>query len=368
MRGRNKERSRIRGHSKERSRTKGRSKEKSRMRGCSKERRRTRRHSKERRRMRGHSKKRSKTQGRSKERRRMRGHSKKRSKTQGRSKNRSRTRERSKERSRTEDLFRLVLSPELRQEYKIVCHHPLNLLISGEEKLQPKKNSKKKSKISKNSDDEDDEEELQPKKNSKKKSKISRNSDDRNNDEEFQLKKDDGKKKSKKSKNSDDKDDKKEFQLKKDDVPRRVTYHHLVDLLKDMKENLRIIRSKMKYQTNASKQPTQYQYNFQIAKGYDDLIISKLKKSEPNPIVMKNMYHSTEESEVDPDGDSNKTYKRRQKRVFDNSRYASGEDIAPLNAAQTVENYKDNVNDPVNTKYYSSRKKSRSTEEAEDAE
>ncbi|GBC05889.1 hypothetical protein RclHR1_00650008 [Rhizophagus clarus] len=40
---------------------------------------------------------------------------------------------------------------------------------SGEEELQLKKNSKKKSKIFKNSDDENDEEKLQLKKNSKKK-------------------------------------------------------------------------------------------------------------------------------------------------------------------------------------------------------
>ncbi|GES80385.1 hypothetical protein GLOIN_2v1479874 [Rhizophagus clarus] len=351
---------------------------------------------------------------------------------------------RSKERSGTEDPFRLVLSPELRWEYKIEklsndshqysylleClkhydeskqsskilesgteHHVIASLSSsikssnkpvmiissddgsGKEELQLKKNSKKKSKISKNSDDEDDEEELQPKKNSKKKSKISRNSDDRNNDEELQLKKDgkkkskpksknsddeddeeelqpkkDGKKKSKKSKNSNDEDDKEEFQPKKDNAPRRVTYHHLVDLPKDMKENLRVTRSKMEYQTNASEQPTQYQYNFQIAKGFDDPVISKLKKSELNPIVMENVYHSPEESEVDPDGDSNETYKRRRKRVFDDSRYASGEDTAPLNAPRAVENYKDNVNDPVNTRHHSSRKKSKSTEEAEDAE
>jgi hypothetical protein len=39
----------------------------------------------------------------------------------------------------------------------------------------------------------------------------------------------------------------------------------------------------------------------------DDPVISKLKKSELNPIVMENVYHSPEESEVDPDGDSNET-------------------------------------------------------------
>ncbi|GES97432.1 hypothetical protein GLOIN_2v1776798 [Rhizophagus clarus] len=37
----------------------------------------------------------------------------------------------------------------------------------------------------------------------------------------------------------------------------------------------------------------------------DDPVISKLKKSEANSIVMKNMYHSSEESEVNPDGNSN---------------------------------------------------------------
>jgi hypothetical protein len=76
--------------------------------------------------------------------------------------------------------------------------------------------------------------------------------------------------------------------------------------------------------------------------------------------------------------------KRRRKRVFDDSRYAPGEETAPLNAprwtksgynrsmlsivTRAVENYKDNVNDPVNTRHHSSRKKSRSTEEAEDAD
>ncbi|GET04838.1 hypothetical protein GLOIN_2v1479874 [Rhizophagus clarus] len=76
--------------------------------------------------------------------------------------------------------------------------------------------------------------------------------------------------------------------------------------------------------------------------------------------------------------------KRRRKRVFDDSRYAPGEDTAPLNTpwwtksgynrsmlsivTRAVENYKDNIDNPVNTRHHSSRKKSRSTEEAEDAE
>ncbi|GBB89687.1 hypothetical protein RclHR1_16480003 [Rhizophagus clarus] len=501
--GQSKERSRTRGSSKERRRMRGRSKERSRTRGRSKERSRTRGRSKERSRTRGYSKERNKTRGRSKERRRIRERSKERKRmrerSKGRSKDRSKMRGRSKERSGTEDPFRLVLSPELRWEYKIEklsndshqysylleClkhydeskqsskilesgteHHVIASLSSsikssnkpvmiissddgsGKEELQLKKNSKKKSKISKNSDDEDDEEELQPKKNSKKKSKISRNSDDRNNDEELQLKKDgkkkskpksknsddeddeeelqpkkDGKKKSKKSKNSNDEDDKEEFQPKKDNAPRRVTYHHLVDLPKDMKENL---RREVKW--NTKQMPPNSQLNINITfklqkdlvtkmiipalfkvldtKAYpisenvlyeiiyqchyhqrtkiklnmskprkqegsmqilaevrranmivhlqllDDPVISKLKKSELNPIVMENVYHSPEESEVDPDGDSNETCilqmflrdyldvlfyqqtidKRRRKRVFDDSRYASGEDTAPLNA------------------------------------
>ncbi|UZO15107.1 uncharacterized protein OCT59_006541 [Rhizophagus irregularis] len=37
----------------------------------------------------------------------------------------------------------------------------------------------------------------------------------------------------------------------------------------------------------------------------DDPIVSKLKKSELNPIMLKNAYHSPEESEVDSDNDSN---------------------------------------------------------------
>ncbi|GBC08459.1 hypothetical protein RclHR1_08130002 [Rhizophagus clarus] len=341
----------MRGRSKKRSRTRRRSKERSKTRGCSKERSRTSKRSKERRRMRGCSKKRRRTRGRNKERSKMRGRSKERSKTQRRSKDRNRTRGRNKERSRTEDPFRLVLSPKLRWNSSSSVkssNKPVMIISSddrsGEEELQLKKNSKKKSKISKNFDDKDDEEELQLKKN--------------NDEEELQLKKD-GKKKSKKSKNSDDEDDEEEFQLKKD------------------------ARSKMEYQMNASEQPTQYQYNFQIAKGFgnkndhsclfkvldtkaylisenvlyemihqhhrhqredllnknkaehertkktrrsmqilaearranmithlqllDDPVISKLKKSELNPIVMENVYHSPEESEVDPDSDSNET-------------------------------------------------------------
>ncbi|GBC04774.1 hypothetical protein RclHR1_05860012 [Rhizophagus clarus] len=139
----------------------------------------------------------------------------------------------------------------------------------------------------------------------------------------------------------------------------------------------------MEYQTNASKQPTQYQYNFQIAKGFGNkTIISTLFKLI-NIKIMKIetikcarcysdlyykiswSYHCSEESEVDPDGDSNETCiiirdiewrsdclrmflrdyldvlfyqqiidKKRRKRVFDDSRYALNEDIAPLNASQ----------------------------------
>jgi len=37
----------------------------------------------------------------------------------------------------------------------------------------------------------------------------------------------------------------------------------------------------------------------------DDPIVSKLKKSELNPIMLENAYHSPEESEVDLDNDSN---------------------------------------------------------------
>jgi hypothetical protein len=35
-----------------------------------------------------------------------------------------------------------------------------------------------------------------------------------------------------------------------------------------------------------------------------DPVVSKLKKSELNPIVMENAYHSPEESEVDPESNS----------------------------------------------------------------
>ncbi|CAB5354706.1 unnamed protein product [Rhizophagus irregularis] len=53
----------------------------------------------------------------------------------------------------------------------------------------------------------------------------------------------------------------------------------------------------------------------------DDPIVSKLKKSELNPIMLENAYHSPEESEVDSDNDSN-----------ENLIYASGEKTASLNA------------------------------------
>ncbi|GES94282.1 zinc finger protein 318 isoform X1 [Rhizophagus clarus] len=476
MRGRSKERSRTRRHSKKRSRTRERSEERSRMRGHSKERNKTsgrskersrmRKRSKERRRTRGRSKERSKTRGHSKERSKTQGHSKERSKTQGRSKDRSRMRRHSKERSRTEDPFRLVLSPELRQEYEIEClkhydeskqsskilesdtechviasssssikssNKPAMIISSddgsGEEEFQPKKNNKKKFKISKNSDDEDDKEELQPKKNSKKKSKIFRNSDNRNNNEELQLKKD-GKKKSKpKSKNSDDENDEEELQPKKDDALRKVTYYHLVDLPKDIKENLRrkvkwntkriplnsqlninitfklqkdlvtkmiipvlfkvldtkaypisenmlyeIIHQRHRHQREdlLNKNKAEYEQTKEIRRKHANSRRSELKKSEINPIVMENVYYSPKESEVDPNGDSNETCiiiqdiewrsdcvnKRRQKRVFDNSRYASDEDTAPLNAPHL----------DTTDQYYRFRKKSRSTEEAEDAE
>ncbi|CAB4432116.1 unnamed protein product [Rhizophagus irregularis] len=90
---------------------------------------------------------------------------------------------------------------------------------------------------------------------------------------------------------------------------------------------------------------------------------SELKKLELNPIMLENAYHSSEESEVDSDNDSNENRivirdikwrsdclrmflrdyldvlfyqqtvdKRRRKRVFDNSQYAPGEETAPLNA------------------------------------
>ena len=40
----------------------------------------------------------------------------------------------------------------------------------------------------------------------------------------------------------------------------------------------------------------------------DDPIVSKLKKSELNPIMLENAYHSPEESEVDSDNDSNENH------------------------------------------------------------
>ncbi|CAB5337639.1 unnamed protein product [Rhizophagus irregularis] len=97
----------------------------------------------------------------------------------------------------------------------------------------------------------------------------------------------------------------------------------------------------------------------------DNPIVSKLKQSELNPIMLENAYHSPKKSEVDSDNDSNENRiiirdikwrsdclrmflrdyldvlfyqqtvdKRRRKRVFDNSQYALGEETAPLNAPQ----------------------------------
>ncbi|RGB35902.1 hypothetical protein C1646_758755 [Rhizophagus diaphanus] len=73
----------------------------------------------------------------------------------------------------------------------------------------------------------------------------------------------------------------------------------------------------------------------------DDPIVSKLKKSELNPIMLENAYHSPEESEVDSDNDSNENRiqtvdKRRRKRVFDNSQYALEEETAPLNVPRWI--------------------------------
>ncbi|RGB21307.1 hypothetical protein C1646_823052 [Rhizophagus diaphanus] len=71
----------------------------------------------------------------------------------------------------------------------------------------------------------------------------------------------------------------------------------------------------------------------------DDPIVSKLKKSELNSIMLENAYHSPEKSKVDSDNDSNENHiqtvdKRRQKQVFNNSQYALEEKTAPLNVPQ----------------------------------
>jgi hypothetical protein len=77
--------------------------------------------------------------------------------------------------------------------------------------------------------------------------------------------------------------------------------------------------------------------------------------------------------------------KRRRKRVFDESQYAPGEETAPLNAprwtksgydgsmlsiiTKAVEKYRDNDgNEHDRSSNYSSRKKPRSAEEAEEVE
>ncbi|GET01133.1 hypothetical protein GLOIN_2v1776798 [Rhizophagus clarus] len=101
----------------------------------------------------------------------------------------------------------------------------------------------------------------------------------------------------------------------------------------------------------------------------NDPVISKLKKSELNLIMIKNVYHSLEESEVNPDGDSNETCIIIQDIEWRSDCTKSEYNGSMLSiVTRAVENYKDNVNDPVNIRHYSSRKKSRSTEEAEDAE
>ncbi|CAB5394083.1 unnamed protein product [Rhizophagus irregularis] len=76
--------------------------------------------------------------------------------------------------------------------------------------------------------------------------------------------------------------------------PRKVTYHSLTELPKDTKDNLR----KRIRRTNMVR-------HLQLL---DDLIVSKLKKSELNPIMLENAYHSPEESKVDSDNDSNENH------------------------------------------------------------
>ncbi|CAB4375835.1 unnamed protein product [Rhizophagus irregularis] len=64
----------------------------------------------------------------------------------------------------------------------------------------------------------------------------------------------------------------------------------------------------------------------------DDPIVSKLKKSKLNPIMLENAYYSPEESEVDLDNDSNENRIVIRDIKWRSDCYASGEETAPLNA------------------------------------
>ncbi|POG69645.1 hypothetical protein GLOIN_2v1776798 [Rhizophagus irregularis DAOM 181602=DAOM 197198] len=136
-------------------------------------------------------------------------------------------------------------------------------------------------------------------------------------------------------------------------APRKVTYHSLTELPKDTKDNLRRevkwnikrmptgsqldinktfesqkdLRHRHQREDLLKKEKSESEQTEETKRKHgnsrqsekrirrtnmvrhlqllDDPIVSKLKKSELNPIMLKNAYHSPEESEVDSDNDSN---------------------------------------------------------------
>ncbi|RGB22626.1 hypothetical protein C1646_775789 [Rhizophagus diaphanus] len=86
-------------------------------------------------------------------------------------------------------------------------------------------------------------------------------------------------------------------------APRKVTYHSLTELLKDIKDNLRCHCHQR--EDLLKKEKSESERTEEIKRKHGNSRQSKLKKSELNPIMLKNVYHSPEESEVDSDNNSN---------------------------------------------------------------
>ncbi|RGB23366.1 hypothetical protein C1646_774599, partial [Rhizophagus diaphanus] len=147
-------------------------------------------------------------------------------------------------------------------------------------------------------------------------------------------------------------------------APRKVTYHSLTELPKDTKDNLHHHRHQREDLLKKEKSESERTEEIKIKHGnsrrsekqirqtnmvrhlqlLDNPIVSKLKKSELNPIILENAYHSLEESEVDSDNDSNENriiirdikWRSNCLRMFlrDYLDYAPGEETAPLNASR----------------------------------
>ncbi|RGB21897.1 hypothetical protein C1646_777045 [Rhizophagus diaphanus] len=101
-------------------------------------------------------------------------------------------------------------------------------------------------------------------------------------------------------------------------APRKVTYHSLTELPKDTKDNLHVssqldINKTFKSQKDlVTKIIISALFKVLDTNAYlvseDDPIVSKLKKSELNLIMLENAYNSPEESEVDSDNNSNENH------------------------------------------------------------